>query len=137
VGVTPFSPEESTTFALDGSLNTVSLSREPRVMVAQAVKSTAGRHKKMLFINRIVKVESFSDAAPKLSVSKNKFTRAAFLTTLQERQTFGAASQPWIHADEQSLLSMRIAATERVVVRADEKLAAFVELEAAIHAISS
>ena len=26
VGVTPFSPEESTTFALDGSLNTVSLS---------------------------------------------------------------------------------------------------------------
>jgi hypothetical protein len=70
VGVTPFSPEESTTFALDGSLNTVSLSREPRVMVAQDVKSTTGRHRKMLFINRIVKVETFFGCRPKIECIK-------------------------------------------------------------------
>jgi len=52
VGVTPFSPEESTTFAPDGSLDTVSLSWEPRVMVAQDVIRTTGRHSKTLLINR-------------------------------------------------------------------------------------
>jgi hypothetical protein len=56
-GVTPLSPEESTTFAPDGSLNTVSVSREPRVMVAQDVKRTTGRHNKTLFINRGIIVE--------------------------------------------------------------------------------
>src|SRR6266567_5289656 len=57
VGVTPFSPEESTTFAPDGSLNTVSLSWEPRVMVAQDVIRTTGRHSKALLINRSIVVE--------------------------------------------------------------------------------
>jgi hypothetical protein len=57
VGVTPFSPEESTTFAPDGSLNTVSLSWEPRVMVAQDVIRTTGRHSKTLLINRSIVVE--------------------------------------------------------------------------------
>ncbi len=57
VGVTPFSPEESTTFAPDGSLNTVSLSCEPRVMVAQDVKRTTGRHSKTLLINRSITVQ--------------------------------------------------------------------------------
>jgi hypothetical protein len=52
VGVTPFSPEESTTFAPDGSLDTVSLSWEPRVMVAQDVIRTTGKHSKTLLINR-------------------------------------------------------------------------------------
>ena len=52
VGVTPFSPEESTTFAPDGSLNTVSLSWEPRVIVAQDVIRTTGKHSKTLLINR-------------------------------------------------------------------------------------
>src|SRR6266513_5535822 len=64
VGVTPFSPEESTTFAPDGSLNTVSLSWEPRVMVAQDVIRTTGRHSKTLLINRSIVVEfekTFSD----------------------------------------------------------------------------
>src|SRR5438876_5241252 len=57
VGVTPFSPEESTTFAPDGSLTTVSLSWEPRVMVAQDVIRTTGRHSKTLLINRSIVVE--------------------------------------------------------------------------------
>ncbi len=57
VGVTPFSPEESTTFAPDGSLNTVSLSWEPRVMVAQDVIRTTDRHSKTLLINRSIVVE--------------------------------------------------------------------------------
>jgi hypothetical protein len=57
VGVTPFSPEESTTFAPDGSLNTVSLSWEPRVMVAQDVIRTTGRHSKTLLVNRSIVVE--------------------------------------------------------------------------------
>jgi hypothetical protein len=57
VGVTPFSPEESTTFAPDGSLNTVSLSWEPRVMVPQDVIRTTGRHSKTLLINRSILVE--------------------------------------------------------------------------------
>jgi len=57
VGVTPFSPEESTTFAPDGSLNTVSLSWEPRVIVAQDVIRTTGRHSKTLLINRSIVVE--------------------------------------------------------------------------------
>jgi hypothetical protein len=52
VGVTPFSPEESTTFAPDGSLDTVSLSLEPRVIVAQDVIRTTGKHSKTLLINR-------------------------------------------------------------------------------------
>src|SRR5438128_8487429 len=57
VGVTPFSPEESTTFAPDGSLTTVSLSWEPRVMVPQDVIRTTGRHSKTLLINRSIVVE--------------------------------------------------------------------------------
>jgi hypothetical protein len=57
VGVTPCSPEEITTFARDGSLNTVSLSCEPRVMVAQDVKRTTGRHSKTLLINRSITVQ--------------------------------------------------------------------------------
>jgi hypothetical protein len=57
VGVTPFSPEESTTFAPDGSLNTVSLSWGPRVIVAQDVIRTTGRHSKTLLINRSIVVE--------------------------------------------------------------------------------
>jgi len=57
VGVTPFSPEESTTFAPDGSLNTVSLSWEPRVMVPQDVIRTTDRHSKTLLINRSIVVE--------------------------------------------------------------------------------
>jgi len=57
VGVTPFSPEESTTFAPDGSLNTVSLSWELRVMVAQDVITTTDRHSKTLLINRNIVVE--------------------------------------------------------------------------------
>src|SRR5437899_2306096 len=63
VGVTPFSPEESTTFAPDGSVNTVSLSWEPRVMVAQDVIRTTGRHSKALLINRsiVVELENISD----------------------------------------------------------------------------
>jgi hypothetical protein len=48
-----------------------------------------------------------------MSVSKNKSTRAAFLTTLQERQASGAASQPWIPKGEQSGLLTRIAAEIR------------------------
>ncbi len=44
-----------------------------------------------------------------------------------------AASQPWILAGERSSLLTRIAATESVfVVRADEKLTAFVEVQWAI-----
>jgi hypothetical protein len=57
VGVTPFSPEESTTFAPDGSLNTVSLSWEPRVIVAQDVIRTTDRHSKTLLINRGIVIE--------------------------------------------------------------------------------
>jgi hypothetical protein len=57
VGVTPFSPEESTTFAPDGSLNTVSLSWGPRVMVAQDVIRTTERPSKTLLINRSIVVE--------------------------------------------------------------------------------
>src|SRR5262249_23281648 len=59
VGVTPFSPEESTTFAPDGSLNTVSLSWGPRVMVAQEVIGTTESHRKPLLIDRgiIVKLK--------------------------------------------------------------------------------
>jgi len=43
-------------------------------------------------------------------------------------------AQPWILKDEQSGLQTRIAVTESVslCVRADEKLTAFLELEAAI-----
>jgi hypothetical protein len=45
----------------------------------------------------------------------------------------GAASQPWIPVGEQSSLLMRIAMTQSVsVVRVDEKLAPFLELESAI-----
>lgn len=41
--------------------------------------------------------------------------------------------QPWIATGEQSGLPMHIAATEkRFVVRADEKLTAFLELERAV-----
>jgi hypothetical protein len=46
----------------------------------------------------------------------------------------GAASQPWILTGEQSSLLTRVAAT-RFVVRADDKLTAFVELESAIRGI--
>lgn len=56
-GVTPFSPEESTTFAPDGSLNTVSLSWGPRMMVAQEVIRTTERHSKTLLINRSIVIE--------------------------------------------------------------------------------
>jgi len=45
----------------------------------------------------------------------------------------GAAYQPWIPAVEQSSFLTRIAITrKRLVVRADEKLTVFLELEAAI-----
>jgi hypothetical protein len=47
----------------------------------------------------------------------------------------GAALQPSIPTPKQSSLLTLIATTEHVVVRADEKLTAFVELESAIRAI--
>jgi hypothetical protein len=42
-------------------------------------------------------------------------------------------SQPWILAGERFGLLMHIAPESRFIVRADEKLTAFVELERAIH----
>ena len=49
----------------------------------------------------------------------------------------GDFGQPWIPTGERSGLQTHIAATEkRFVVRADEKLTAFVELEAAIRSSS-
>jgi hypothetical protein len=44
----------------------------------------------------------------------------------------GAGSQPWILAGEQSLLLTHRSDGKRFVVRADEKLTAFIELQSAI-----
>jgi hypothetical protein len=66
---------------------------------------------------------------------KNKFTRAAFLTTLQERQAFGGC----VSAMDANGRTIRIADAhrgdgKRFIVHADEKLTAFMELETAIRA---
>jgi len=81
VGVTPFSPEESTTFAPDGSLNTVSLSWGPRMMVAQDVIRTTERHSKTLLINRsiVIELETTYRILVVLQRAEVNFRVAAFL----------------------------------------------------------
>jgi hypothetical protein len=63
---------------------------------------------------------------PRLSQTERRQSRAKLVGV-------GAASQRWIPTGERSGLLMRTAATDkRFVVRADEKLTGFAELESAI-----
>jgi hypothetical protein len=62
-----------------------------------------------------------------------RFSRASSLTISAKPDGVGAVSQLWTRKDAQSGLLMRIAApVKRSVVRADDKLITFIELEAAI-----
>jgi hypothetical protein len=103
-------------------------------MVAQDVKSTTGRHRKMLFINRSVKVKTFFGCRPKIEcIKKNKFTRAAFFDNPS------GTSGIWgcVPAVDSRRRTIFVADAhrgdgKRYLVRADEKLTAFMELESGI-----